>query len=141
YEATAVPAWPCGLTPQQYASPLVMIAQLTPAAVTDAAPPNGVPAAETKVAIGTNELGWFAPVPSRPLPPSPQHHSAPLASIAHVASWPAEIETMPVTAVESLAYVAAVAAPAFDRVTPLPTWPSSFLPQHHTAPPVRRMQL
>src|SRR4051812_38829014 len=76
--------------------------------------------------------------PSWPAPLLPQHHTPPL-RIAHVWLLPAEIAVASLIGpAESVAWTKA-ALP--EPELPIPSWPTSFCPAHHTVPSCRSMQL
>jgi len=91
------------------------------------------------ISLGSSPRESSLPLPSRPLLPAPQHFTAPLDNIAHVWASPAAIATTrtpaarPSDTAVSESPISRAASPRAS-VSPRPSWPSSFNPQHFTLP-------
>src|SRR5690606_35458338 len=86
---------------------------------------------------------WPPPIPvpsSMQFVVSPQHHTVPSGRIPHVKSAPPVAATTSVTAPAASRTCTGVDS-ATSAITPLPSWPSSFSPEHHIVPSYLTKQL
>ena len=137
-----IPSWPSPPTPQHTTSLRSRITQVCAAPTLIALAVRPAPRStfgnDAPISPASSPREFSFPLPKRPLPPAPQHCTAPLDNSTQLWASPAAIATTrtPALSPSDTAGRASPISPAPSPralVSPKPSWPSSLRPQHFTA--------